>query len=252
MNFEFINKITDGKTPELFRSLINGHIRSLTDEQIVTLIKDHALDKRYSTFIFRRVKEINNRELLDNLAQYFLSRYTESSSYKEKRRFPHYLNGISMECSLPIQKEIFGFFLNSGKRYLRKYAYANPNLSTLGLFELAWQLVNENYTEATYLIHTIAYYYNDEFLLNYFKKVIAHIGIKDYQIRCLFKRHPNLTEEDWLWLKRHRPHSFLYVAAIKNYAISNDDCMEVYNHEMHFIMTNQWIQDPMKAYYYGA
>lgn len=192
VNFEFINKITNDKAPELFRPLVNGYVKSLTDEQAMNLIKKYALDRKYSSSISRRIMEIKNINILDELAKYFLSCHFESNDYKEKKRFSYYLNSIGNECSEIIQKEIFSFFLNSGKRYLRKYAYKNLCLNNIGLFDLAWQLVIENPSEATYLIHTIAYFYTDEFIFSHFNEVILCVGIEEYQIRKLFIRFPSL------------------------------------------------------------
>jgi hypothetical protein len=229
MNFEFINKITAGKSPEFSRPLFYGYLRSLTDKEIVDLIKRYALDKQYSTFLLPRLKELEGNELLDSLAKHLLLSYVKSTAYKEKRRFSYYLNCIVDKCSFIMQKEILTFFLNSGKRYLRKYAY-KINLNTYDLFQNALKLITENPDEATFLMKTIAFYYEEKFILFHFEKLIMQPGIEEYQIRKLFIRHPSLKEKQWLWLKHNYPHSFLYLAAKKNYQINDEDCMEIYKH----------------------
>lgn len=219
--------MTEGKDPDLFRALAFGYVKSLTDKQAIEVLKEYALNKPFSRIIFHRVKEINDSKLLDDLAKYFLSCYMAVTKYPEKQRFSYYLNGISKGCTKLIQIEIFTCFLNSDKRSFRKYAYKNKDLNIIGLFELAWELVSNNPAEATYLIRTIAYCYSDEFILKYFEKIVMHPNIEEYQIRKLFKQHPSLTKENWLWLKENYPDSFLYIAAIKNYPINDNQCFKI-------------------------
>lgn len=187
---------------------------------------EYALNKRYSKFIFHRVKKLGSTIYFDKLANNFLVSYTQSNNHKEKRRFAYYLNHITSNCSSNIRLNIITFFLNSGKRYLRKYAYKR-NLEIYDLFNLAWSIVNKYHDEATYLIHTIAYDYDDGFITKYFNEIIIHPGIEEYQIRKLFTRHTSLSEENWLWLKEYFPHSFLYLAANNKYEISDEDCIKI-------------------------
>ena len=190
-------------------------------------MKKYALDKLYGTIIFQCITKKQDSKLCDDLADHFLLCLNKANNYKDKKRFAYYLGCLTDYCSLAVQKVILTFFLNSGKRYLRKYAYPK-NLAELGLFQLAWKQVNENTGEATFLLKTVAYHYSLNFIEKNFDKLIAHTDIEEYQIRKLFMRHSSLNKEKWLWLKSCCPNSFLYLASTKNYPVSDNDCLKIY------------------------
>jgi hypothetical protein len=227
MNFDFIEKIA-GNQPDIYKSLAYGYLRSLPADELEKLMKKHALNKPLGKFVFHCVIEIKESKILDSLAKHFLRCFNNCIEHKEKRLYASYLNHLINNCGPHLQKIILTFFLNSGKRYLRKYAYIR-NLHELDLFQLAWEKVNENFGEAVFLLKTIAYLYNDNFIEEHFNELIRHPKVDEPQIRKLFIRQSFLSEENWLWLKVNFPGSFLYIASIKNYFINDDDCLKVLN-----------------------
>lgn len=260
MNFEFINEISQ-TNPALQKTLFYGYLRSLTLAELYNLLKKHALDNPHGIFIFRCIADKSQTESIDHIAEFLLSRLRNSTKHVEQKRFGYYLNALIEKCSFSTQQSIFSFFLDSGKKFLRKYSY-NIDLDKLGLFEKAWETVKTNPEEAIFLLKTIAYDYSDSFIQKNFNFLLSLPNLEEYQIRKLFIRYPNLIDKNWRWLRENFPLSFIYIAAVKNYPVSNRDCLKIYfsnkqeanfNYDLLlwcFARMNKWIiiKDILKKY----
>lgn len=133
---------------------------------------------------------------------------------------------------------------------MRKYAYSKK-LDKVGLFVIALNMATKYPEEATFLLKTVAYHYDDSFIEKHFDELAKNPAIEEYQLRKLFTRRKSHTREQWEWLKDNSPGSFLYVASIKRHPVSDDVCLETYQRGLDCIHKSKFHPDMLQPQLHG-
>lgn len=228
MELEQINTLAAGDE-SLLKTLVFGYLRGLSAAAIATLLDQYALEAPLGDYLFRAFVDCADAADADQVANLFLGRFRNLKNYRVIRRYGYYLNKLLPICSVAIQRKIAEAFLKSGKRFLRKYAYST-RLDLLGedLIGLAWSEANSNDEEASFLIHAMSYNYPDNFIDEWFHKLVAHPHAEEYQLRKLYSRKSALLAEDWEWLEHNLPVTFVYLSSRQNQIVSDETCYQIY------------------------
>jgi len=184
-----------GDNQSLLRSLAYGYLRGLDAKTIVRLLAANALNQPISTRLIKTFVDAAEPGDADALCIDFVARLRHENDYRAIRRYGFYLDKL-YECASPApQREIVRTFLASGRRYLRKYAYAK-RLDLLG----PW-----------------------------FERASNHPEAEEYQVRSLYLRKAELTDADWTRLRENLPLTFIYLAACKGRYVPDEVCQAIYH-----------------------
>lgn len=212
----------------LLKSLSWGLFRSQSGDELASALTTAPFDKPFCTWIFRCFSEIASQSQYDSLAKFFLSLLATEHDYKRRRILAFYLDRLYDGCSIQAKTEIAKTFLQSGKRYLRKYAYSKK-LDDLGdgVVLLAHAKSVQYPDEATFLFHTVAYRYGNDYLEANFDLILENHSLQEYQIRKLFIRKAELSDRHWDWLEQNHPSSMIYVSAIRKHELADRKCINL-------------------------
>ena len=215
-----------GNDETINRSLTFGFLRSCTEEQLFHLLKKHLYEKQIFSQVFRCYLEQPDKQFADQLATRFLSELQRQPDYHRRQALGFCLDRLLDKCGPATRTKTIRTFLDSGKRYLRKYAY-KKDLSSMPveILEIAYRRLEEFPEEAPYFLHAAAYTYPDAFIEENFHRLIAFEYVDQYQLNKLFLRKANLSSDDWNWLEEHRPDNVLYIAAKRGRVLTDDECV---------------------------
>jgi hypothetical protein len=210
----------------LLRSLSWGFFRSQSAEDLASALTTAPFDKPFCNWRFRCFTETASQAEFDRLAKFFLPLLGTELDYKKRRTLAFYLDRLYEGCGIDVKTEIARTFLQSGRRYLRKYVYAKK-LDDLGeaVTLLAQACCTQYSEEATFFFHTVAYRYGNDYVESNFDLILENHTLEEYQIRKLFIRKIRLLDRHWDWLERNHPSSMIYVAAIRNHELTDSTCL---------------------------
>jgi hypothetical protein len=228
MTFLKIKKIS-GNDEELLKCLSFGYLRSLDEDQLIELLFQYQYQNPYFDWIFRCYLELENCKKVEIISDHFMIEFERQVGYKKRRTIGSFLNQLYYKCNRHYKIKIINKFLSSGKRYLRKYAYQKPiNKFSLKVLNSTYEILLIHPEEISFFAHAVAYEYDDPiFVENNIYNLINFFEIEEYLLRRLFLIKPNLSKDDWRWLKSKCPNSFLYLAAKRGYHISDKDCIKI-------------------------
>jgi hypothetical protein len=224
MTLEEIKRLA-GKDEAVNKSLSFGFLRACTEDQLFDLLEKHLYEKPAFSWVFRCYIEQPHKTLSDRLATRLLSELEHQPDYHKRQALGFWLDRLIDKCSPDTRNTIIRTFLDSGKRYLRKYAY-KKDLSGMPpeILETAFARLEEFPDEATYFVNAAAYSYPDAFIEESFHRLIAFEHIDQYQLNKLFLRKATLSSEDWKWLEDNYPDSVLYIAAQRGRLLTDEEC----------------------------
>jgi len=113
-----------GKNETISKSLSFGFLRGCTEEELFHLIMKHLYEKPTFSWVFRCYLEHSEKTLADQIASRLLSELQRQPDHHKRQTLAYCLDRLCDKCSRDTSAQITRNFLRSGKRYLRKYAYA--------------------------------------------------------------------------------------------------------------------------------
>jgi len=239
-----------GEDENITKSLSFGFLRSCTEEQLFHLLENHLYEKPTFSWVLRCYLEQPHKIYADRLAARLLSDLEHQADYRKRQTLGYCLDRLIDKCSPGTQTTVIKAFLNSGKRYLRKYAY-KKDLSSMPpeILDTTYKRLKEFPDEAPYFLKAVAYSYPDAFIEDNFHTLIAFEQIEQYQLSKLFIRKAQLSTDDWKWLKDNFPDSVLYIAAKRDHVLSDEECTRfarnLYNSRSRFeqnLENYEWVQ----------
>ncbi len=230
----------------LLKSLSWGFFRSQSAENLTSALTIAPFEKPFCNWQFRCFAEAASQAEFDRLAKFFLPLLASEQDYKRRRVLAFYLDRLYEGCGIDVKTEIAKTFLQSGRRYLRKYAYAKQ-LDDLGdeVTLLAQACSTQYPEEAIFFFHTVAYRYGNEYVESNFDLILETHPLEEYQVRKLFIRKIQLLNRHWDWLERNHPSSMIYVAAIRKHELTDSTCRRLCKQ----ILRKQIEQNPLTYEY---
>jgi hypothetical protein len=193
------------------------------------LILQHTFEIPLGTWIFRCFLDKASTELKDTLARELVESFQSARNFKSVQRLAFYLNKLFDFCSQSCQRLIATTLLRSEKRSCRKYVYSKRLEDVDGdLAELAWNRAKGNADDERYFIHTAAYHYSNKFIERHFRELTGASGAEEYQLRKLFSRKEYIENQEWEWLEKNLPVTFVYLAALRGHTLSDEQCINLY------------------------
>jgi hypothetical protein len=224
MTLEKIKRLA-GKDEAVNKSLSFGFLRACTEDQLFHLLENHLYEKPIFLWVFRCYVEQPHKRFADRLAVRLLSKLEHQADYRKRQTLGFCLDRLIDKCSPDTRTTVIKTFLNSGKRYLRKYAY-KKDLSSMPpeVWETTYKRLKEFPDEAPYFLQAVGRSYPDAFIEDNFYRLITFEQIDQYQISKLFIRKAQLSPDDWKWLKDNFPDSVLYIAAKRDHVLTDEEC----------------------------
>lgn len=232
MNLEEI-KILSNDDIELFQTLRGGYIRSLSLEELINLFKESLHSEHIEKILHAMLCYDDFKNHADHLLDYLLKEYVQLTSYKEKRRVVYLANRLFAHCSTSNAQKFWEICITSNKRSFRKYAYQVPaTLLTQEQLEEAWSIASKNGDEINFIAKTIVNTLAEDKLHHWQSQIVDNNDIEEYIQRKFFIRKLPLNDKDWLLLKENLPKTYIYVAAIRNKRIKDEEAASIYQTEM--------------------
>ncbi|OCH97128.1 hypothetical protein A8135_05735 [Legionella jamestowniensis] len=235
------------KYPFHEKLLISGYIRSLTLDKFTALCEqtDGDLDSlrtllNYYSREFKTIIKSTTQEQQSNIIAFFIASYTSAHDYNKKRLITSFLNKIYEYLPIALKEKIILFFLSSQDKNFRKYAY-KKKLDELpaDVFQLALNLAKKSIDELNIILKTVGYEYNDQFINTYCETFLQYQELDPVIIKQFCLRYDNFRLDQINWIKDIFPETYLYIAAVKNYVINDNDLFFLYESKLRRYFTDK-------------
>jgi hypothetical protein len=132
MDISSIRILVGEGNPDLFKTLMFGHLRGLQDSELYELIHEHTFEIPVGTWIFRCFLDKARVELKDNLARELVESFERPRDYKSIQRLAFYLNKLFDFCSQPCQRLIATTLLRSETGLKQRFGESRVDLMAYG------------------------------------------------------------------------------------------------------------------------
>jgi len=227
MDVQKLQDLASG-SESLLRTLSYGFFRSESAEDLASALAKAPFTKPFNNWMFRCFREKASDFQLGELARHFLAMLANERDHKKQRVLAVYLDRLYDDCGVGIKAEIAKALLKSGRRYLRKYAYAKK-LDDISedVVQLAYNCITQYPDEAVFLLRTVADSYENAHVQAKFDEILQNYALEDRQVKKLFLRKTQLLNRHWDWLEQNHPSSIIYLAAHRMHELSDAKCLSL-------------------------
>jgi len=236
-----------GKYPSHEKLLISGYIRSLTLEKFIALCEqaDGDLDAfrtllNYYSREFKTITKSTTQEQQSDAIVFFITGYISAHDYNKKRLIASFLNKIYEYLPRALKEKIILAFLSDQGKNFRKYAY-KKKLDELpsDVFLLALNLAKKSIDELNIILKTVGYEYDEQFINTYCETFLQYQELDPLIIKQFCLRYNDFRLDQINWMKEISPETYLYIAAVKNYIIDNNDLLFLYESKLRHYFTDK-------------
>ena len=233
MSMGIIEKLSGGDTV-LFRRLLFGYLRGCKEDCFVKEFKKYTCRSPHNEIATQCLIEMEDNISREKVACEVANFLIEQgfSPHNVGRKISAALNKIFDCLTKKMKMKVINHWISSGKPYvMRYYVYTKP-LWDFGddIINMVWDIADRS--DALNLLgHTMAKEYPLKHLSQWQHLLQTHpkIDKEDIKLWRLFARKDKLTNEDWMWLKKNMPLSYIDLAAKRKHHVSDSYCKSVFD-----------------------
>ena len=233
MSMEIIKELS-GKNTALFRRLLFGYLRGCRADCFVKEFKKYIHLSPHSDIATQCLVEMEGNSSREKVACKIANFLIKQgfSPHSVGRKVSSALNKIFDCLPREMKVKVIKHWISSGKLYIMRYYVYNKPLWEFGddIVSMVWN-VAERDNALNLLGYTMAKDYPLKHLYKWQHLLQTHpkIDHEDIKLWRLFFKKEKLTNEDWKWLEKNMPLSYIDLAAKRKYPVSDSYCKRVFD-----------------------